>query len=294
MDNLFDISTTTELSPALALAGMAGCCILSAGLVIDVALLVRLVRQPPDWHSLSRRVARRPWSWREAVTLLLILVGFHGFLFAGFSLLHALRPEAGPTLTVTGIVAQTLCFHGIGLVAIVAMMRVARRTWGEAFGADRLPPGRAVCLGVGAYLAAMPMVTVWALLYRIILETLHYPVQPQEVIQLFVDASYPAWLKVYIAVVAVTLAPVAEEILFRGIALPVVLRRFGLRPAVIIISATFAAVHFSLPAVAPLFVIAVAFAIAYVYTGSIVVPIVMHTVFNGVSLGALLILRESL
>jgi membrane protease YdiL (CAAX protease family) len=40
----------------------------------------------------------------------------------------------------------------------------------------------------------------------------------------------------------------------------------------------------------PLFVIAVAFSLAYIYSGSIVVPMVMHGLFNGVNVAMLMIL----
>jgi len=87
------------------------------------------------------------------------------------------------------------------------------------------------------------------------------------------------------------LAPLFEEVIFRGILLPLVARRWGTAAAVVTVSALFAMVHFHLPSVVPLFVIAVAFSLGYVYSGSLLVPVAMHALFNGVNLVMLALLR---
>ncbi len=58
--------------------------------------------------------------------------------------------------------------------------------------------------------------------------------------------------------------------------------------AMLAVSTLFAVVHFHLPAVLPLFIIAMACSIAYVRTGSILVPIIMHATFNATTLLSLL------
>ena len=88
----------------------------------------------------------------------------------------------------------------------------------------------------------------------------------------------------------VALAPVAEELFFRGLALPLLARRIGVAPAVAAVSGVFALLHFHVPSLAPLFVIGSAFSVAYLATGSLAVPIAMHAVFNAVNLGVLYLL----
>jgi membrane protease YdiL (CAAX protease family) len=112
------------------------------------------------------------------------------------------------------------------------------------------------------------------------------------VISLFTDPGTPRWLVVYLVFVAVTVAPLVEEMLFRGVALPILERDFGTRAAVLLVSAVFAAIHFHLPSMAPLLVIAAGFAVAYVRTGSLLVSITMHALFNGVNILMLFVLRD--
>ena len=91
--------------------------------------------------------------------------------------------------------------------------------------------------------------------------------------------------------VGIVLAPVSEELLFRGIGLPLLIRRIGVWPAVCLLSLFFAALHLHIPSLIPLFLIGAAFSLAYLYTGAIAVPIAMHVIFNAVNIGLMFLLR---
>ena len=88
-------------------------------------------------------------------------------------------------------------------------------------------------------------------------------------------------------------APIIEEMLFRGVAFPAMLRHTSLTRSMIFVSLIFAAIHLTPTALVPLFVFAMALSLAYLYTGNILVPIVMHLLFNSVSLG-MLVLQTSI
>ena len=102
-----------------------------------------------------------------------------------------------------------------------------------------------------------------------------------------------AGMRVYLMILAVCIAPLFEELLFRGIGLPLISKGLGVPGGVIAVSIFFAIIHFHLPALVPLFIIASAFSIAYIYTGSMVVPITMHALFNGLNMGMLMLLRTT-
>jgi membrane protease YdiL (CAAX protease family) len=61
---------------------------------------------------------------------------------------------------------------------------------------------------------------------------------------------------------------------------------------IFVISLLFAAIHFHLPSLIPLLIIASGFSLAYLYTKSLWVPIIMHGLFNGVNLALLLVMRH--
>jgi len=92
-------------------------------------------------------------------------------------------------------------------------------------------------------------------------------------------------LQVLIVIVAVVLAPLVEEMLFRGL-LQTVIRSYLGSPwvAIIITSAFFAAVHENYTHWPSLFVLAMGLGYAYEKSGSLLRSIFMHALFNGISI----------
>jgi membrane protease YdiL (CAAX protease family) len=87
-------------------------------------------------------------------------------------------------------------------------------------------------------------------------------------------------------------APVVEEIFFRGILYPTMRMRWGIIPAVIVSSLIFSAMHFHLPTFLPLFVLAVILSLTFEYTGSLAACIIAHSLFNSLSIIAIWLLRS--
>ena len=115
----------------------------------------------------------------------------------------------------------------------------------------------------------------------------------QNVAEIMLQARDPLTLT-YLLLLATVLAPLYEECLFRGIVLPVLLRRMGTGPAIALTSLIFAAIHMHLPSLAPLFVVSVGFSLASLYTGSLWAAVCMHSLFNGVNLALLWVIRPAL
>jgi membrane protease YdiL (CAAX protease family) len=108
----------------------------------------------------------------------------------------------------------------------------------------------------------------------------------QGIIELF-SASQFLEQRVLIIVLAVAVAPLAEEFIFRFF-LYGVLRRYAGRVIALVLSALlFAGVHAHLPSFAPLFVLAACFTLAYEWSGSLLVSMTMHAMFNSLTLLAL-------
>lgn len=93
--------------------------------------------------------------------------------------------------------------------------------------------------------------------------------------------------RILIIVFAVAIAPIVEEFVFRFFIYGVLKRYVGCLPGVILSSLLFAAAHAHLPSFVPLFVLGSCFAIAYEWSGSILVSMTMHSLFNSLTLTAL-------
>ncbi|MBV8101809.1 MAG: hypothetical protein JOZ31_21910, partial [Verrucomicrobia bacterium] len=85
---------------------------------------------------------------------------------------------------------------------------------GNVFGVDRMPVGRALLLGIALLISALPMVFVVDLIASALLKV-NAAKDAQEVIRIFENSSTVAQ-RVPIILLAVVVAPVAEELAFRG------------------------------------------------------------------------------
>lgn len=94
--------------------------------------------------------------------------------------------------------------------------------------------------------------------------------------------STPLFVELFVG--AAILAPVCEELFFRGLVYNCARQRFGVPAAVVISAAAFSLLHLGPLVIAGIFVMGVAFALVYEYTRSLWTTIIMHGTINGTQL----------
>ena len=147
-------------------------------------------------------------------------------------------------------------------------------------------PGRALRMGLGWGVVAWVGASLASAGVVAVLEALGLAVTPQ------VAEQALGLVEPWVAVVAiVVLAPIAEELFFRGVVFNAFLRERGPRPAYLGSAALFAVIHLSIVALLPIFLLGLALAWIYDRTGNLLAPIVMHAVVNGLSVGIALLVR---
>jgi membrane protease YdiL (CAAX protease family) len=108
----------------------------------------------------------------------------------------------------------------------------------------------------------------------------------QSIVEFF-SGSRTLQERILIIIFAVAIAPIVEEFVFRFFIYGVLKRYVGCLLGVVLSSLLFAAAHAHLPSLVPLFVLGSCFAIAYEWSGSILVSMTMHSLFNSLTLIAL-------
>ena len=88
----------------------------------------------------------------------------------------------------------------------------------------------------------------------------------------------------------VVLAPLFEEVVFRGALLPVLSRVLGRVAAVILSALVFAIAHLSVGELPPLFVLGIGLAVLRLSSGRLFPCILMHSLWNGITFTNLLLL----
>jgi membrane protease YdiL (CAAX protease family) len=148
-------------------------------------------------------------------------------------------------------------------------------------------PWRTVVTSIGWGLAAWVGSTAAAAAWAGLLDLIGEPPDPQPA-AVAIEFLDP-WL---IVLAVVILAPLAEEVFFRGVVYNAWLREAGRRWAFFGSSALFAAVHLSLVSLVPIFLLGLALAWVYERSRSLLAPIVMHATVNGVSVALVLLARS--
>ena len=112
----------------------------------------------------------------------------------------------------------------------------------RALGLRSAAPAKDLGRGLSLYVAAYPGVIAVIVLWGTILDRLGVKVQPQEVVKILLARQ--AWFEMAASVaVAVLVAPLFEEMIFRGFLLPALSRRLGAPGAVVLTATLFGLLH---------------------------------------------------
>jgi uncharacterized protein len=142
-----------------------------------------------------------------------------------------------------------------------------------------LPPVPVFAAGAATFFAAVPVLFLVNWIWTFLLEQFGFPTDKQELVELFARAESPTVI-IVVTTLAVVVAPVAEEVIFRAGLFRFLRTRIPRLLALLLPAVIFAALHGNLAAFAPLVVLGIAFALAYERTGRILVPIIGHALFN--------------
>jgi membrane protease YdiL (CAAX protease family) len=147
-------------------------------------------------------------------------------------------------------------------------------------------PGGAIRAGLGWGVLAWIGASLVSYAVYFVFDALGIDTDPQAAEQAL--TLIDPWLAVLAIVI---LAPIAEELFFRGVVFNAFLREGGRRWAFVGSSALFAAIHLSLVAFVPIFLLGLALAWVYDRTNNLLAPIAMHVVVNGASVVIALLVR---
>jgi len=225
------------------------------------------------------------YSWVDLVLASIVVLLIVSQILASTASPQQTLPENIDTRT---MVLSVLTWWGLILGPILVSLRFRGFRLGSVFGVDRMPVGRSLLLGVSLLISALPLVFAVDYVASVLLKV-NSSTDTQEVIRIFENASTAAQ-RIPIILLAVVIAPVAEELAFRGYLYGVIKRYFGAVPALLLTGILFALIHLNLPSFFPLLVLASVLALSYELSGSLLVPMAMHALFNSLSL--LLVLIE--
>lgn len=227
----------------------------------------------------------KPWP-PEAFSrrLLALMVCAYGGLFVGMWA-QQLSGVGAAGASIWRVIVASLSFQGAGLILVARFLREHQIGWSDAFGLSH-QRRKAVLLGALVALVFLPLSYGLQMVSAFIMT--HLPglkMEPQEQLSVHVLRESLSFAgRFTLGATAILLAPVAEEILFRGILYPAVKQAGYPRLALWGTVGLFAFIHMNMVTFLPLAVLALFLTAAYEWTDNLLAPIMAHALFNTVEL----------
>ena len=180
---------------------------------------------------------------------------------------------------VTFIYLQSIYYVLLVLVGAAGVLLENGTTVAEQYGLKRLDAARVVrwsLLILGAVILVetpLTKITIW------MLDVMHLPHPDQESVETFRHFNKPSMIAWFIFQ-AVILFPMIEELFFRGFLLTFLKNYTSTWFALVLSAGVFAFAHVNLGAVLPLWFLGLVLGLAYEHTGSILLPIGIHSCWN--------------
>ena len=202
------------------------------------------------------------------------LVAYILILGIGVALADAVERVDGEELSDIVRIAATIAAAAAGL-AVLPVLLLRRRGAGD-LAALRRPSADDAIWGLGGMVAAWLAVYAYALIVEVIGVEALEPVSAISESSLYDHVS----VIVLVGISAVLIAPLAEELFFRGFLLGGLSRAWSPAPALVLSSALFSALHFDVGSLIPFMLAGLLFGALYVRTGGVTAPVIAHFGFN--------------
>lgn len=245
-------------------------------LVAGVYIYISLIRQIATRDNVADAEGEKTFGLPDAVLGLAL-----GTLFA-LNAAAATGQTGKMVLRTQDLVANAMISIGL-LLFVAAFLKIRRLSVTSLAGFAKLGFGRTLATGGILLFASYPLIFLADLATR---RFLGGDTSKQGIVEMF-NESETLQQRVLIIVLAVAIAPLVEEFIFRFFLYGVVRRYLGRSVGLAANALLFAAVHAHIPSAVPLFVLGACFTIAYEWSGSILVPMSMHALFNSLTLTAL-------
>lgn len=259
---------------------------LVAATALPLAGLLLLARRAWRWQRdctpllpqpLVERLRLRAWRPADAALLLCALLAP---MLCGLLSSRNAAPAAAPAIPRLPAVIPYLIYYALVLAGVALAARRTGRGIQEALGLQRDTAAAAVRRGLELGLATLPLVMGVALATDWTLRQVGVDTQRQPIFDVLADPGLPAAMRALLLLIAVAVAPLAEEAVFRGVLLPTALQRWRPAAAFLLVNTIFALLHLHAPSFPPLLTVGLCFSAGMLATGSLLTPVVMHALFN--------------
>lgn len=275
------------VDPPLVIASLLFLGVLGGSLL----LWTHHLRRPKESVPLDTGLSAWPIGWVNFgifVCTIIATIFFAQTLVVTLFFGEAPDPDSPRELTPWLAIAAVLLLQLPMLAAFYGLRRLYPGHFAGRLNDVDLRTTRAFAQAVPLFIRYLPIVWLAALVWGGLLGALEAVglidgVEPQELVSLFQVGGDPLAIGLLV-VFAIVLAPIVEEVIFRGCLYRFLKSQTTRLPAQLISGTLFSLMHANLFSFVPLVVVGVLLARVYERSGNLLVPIWFHAFFNGFSL----------
>ena len=211
----------------------------------------------------------RAWSLSSILLLFIIIISF---LLISFFL--PIKESISQQLT-------CFCLFGAIVTSLILYLNYRKENLSFGLSANNLIY---VIWTPLIYLLTIILLLIVGIINQYLLTNLfNVEIKPQEILEKFKELEKTYEIIIF-GISSVVIAPLYEELLFRGIIFPKLIQKTNFLTAVILSSLIFAILHFHLSALLPLFSLSLILSLIYLQTLSLWPCIFLHALFNLISI----------
>lgn len=211
----------------------------------------------------------RAWSLSSILLLFIIIISF---LLISFFL--PIKESISQQLT-------CFCLFGAIVTSLILYLNYRKENLSFGLSANNLIY---VIWTPLIYLLTIILLLIVGIINQYLLTNLfNVEIKPQEILEKFKELEKTYEIIIF-GISSVVIAPLYEELLFRGIIFPKLIQKTNFLTALILSSLIFAILHFHLSALLPLFSLSLILSLIYLQTLSLWPCIFLHALFNLISI----------
>lgn len=218
-------------------------------------------------------------GWNLTDVFIIILMWFFFFSVLLFPLMGVMGKNTEPESNPVYMLAADSIAKLLAMLILFRLISRHNQVPSEALGLDTKGLKKNIIPAIVAGILIIPVVAIIGAIWTALLQALKLDVSDQEIVEILKKASSPE-LIIVVIFTSVILAPVIEEIFFRGFIYRVIKKHTGVISATLITGFLFGMAHGALASIVPLSIFGMFVCYIYERSGKLWVPMIAHAIFN--------------
>jgi len=268
---------------------IAGFTILSIVFFADIVFIMFYWEKLKNFFK--QRLKTVPWVLKDVFEIcaglffIYVILNLTGYLILKF--------HAGEKTQIRHIlnILSNISMYGLGIWLMIYFIKKRYDFWHRFLGVEWLLWFRKSLKSILIYIGYFPFLIILTYIGVFVCVILGVEPEPHPMVEIL-KKEKSIFFIFYLVIIASVIAPIFEEILFRGIFYQALKKRFGFWQAIVFSSILFSMLHFNTAQFLPIVGLGMLLCLIFEYTGSLVPVIVLHIFNNTLFLGLFFVLRD--